>query len=172
MLTAAVHFKHFVDNIIEIDHDSSTVQVRSSDQISDEIELHNEALQQQDLSSSSPWPDKLEEQDTEMSQALSNASRRVGDSSLYLLYAKEMGMLTVILFITASIGFCFFSRFPTIWLEWWSEAETRDPGKINARYMGGYAGFGVSATVSFFLSTGSSWLNLCLAHPFACTEGY
>lgn len=148
-LTAAVHFKSNVDTIITIDHDGLSVKTQPSDQVHTNME--SDVPIQQDIAPSAPGPDVLEEQDIEASQALADAYRRVGDSSLYLLYAKEMGAVAVILVLSASIGFCFFSRFPNIWLEWWSEAEVQDPEKSSTRYIAGYAGFGVSSTVCFFL---------------------
>lgn len=98
-----------------------------------------------------PVPDVFEEQDIEARESLADGSRQVGDSSLYILYANEMGWVLVGLVLSVSIGFCFFSRFPNIWLEWWSEAEIQDPGKSSTRYISGYAGFGVSSAICFFL---------------------
>ncbi|KGO55318.1 ABC transporter, integral membrane type 1 [Penicillium expansum] len=143
------HFKYKMDTIITIDHDGLSVRTQSSDQIP--VDLQSEVPIHQDIAPSTPRPDVLEEQDMEASQALADASRRVGDSSLYILYAKEMGWTAVILVLFASIGFCFFSRFPNIWLEWWSEAEIQEPGKSSTRYIAGYAGFGVSSAICFFL---------------------
>ncbi|KAB8230262.1 P-loop containing nucleoside triphosphate hydrolase protein [Aspergillus alliaceus] len=147
-----VHFKQMVDTIIEINTDNSMVNIQRSYHIPGSLEICGDnALVQQDLYRGNSEPDILEEENMRACEARSETSRRIGDFSLYLLYAKEMGLASVILVISTSIGFCFFSRFPSIWLEWWSEAETRGPGKHNAHYMGGYAGFGVSAVVCFFL---------------------
>ncbi|KAG0159724.1 hypothetical protein PDIDSM_7248 [Penicillium digitatum] len=147
--THKINFKHKVDTIMTIDHDGLSIKTRSSDGMLADFEIHVPI--QQDLASSTPRPNFLEEQEIESRQALADASRRAGDSSLYFLYAKEMGWIAVISVLSASIGFCFFSRFPNIWLEWWSEAEIEEPGKSTTRYIAGYAGFGVSSAICFFL---------------------
>lgn len=141
-----------VDTIIEVNPDSSTVNVQRSYQIPETPEIYeDDPMIQLDVCPGNPQPDIPEEQATRVSEAPSDVSRRIGDASLYLLYAKEMGLASVIMVISTSIGFCFFSRFPNIWLKWWSEAESREPSKRNVRYIVGYAAFGVSATVCFLL---------------------
>ncbi|KAJ1707366.1 ATP-binding cassette transporter [Aspergillus flavus] len=152
LATHKVHFKHMVDTIIEVNPDSSTVNVQRSYQIPETPEIYeDDPMIQLDVCPGNPQPDIPEEQATRVSEAPSDVSRRIGDTSLYLLYAKEMGLASVIMVISTSIGFCFFSRFPNIWLKWWSEAESREPSKRNVRYIVGYAAFGVSATVCFLL---------------------
>ncbi|OOO04876.1 ABC transporter related protein [Aspergillus oryzae] len=152
LATHKVHFKHMVDTIIEVNPDSSTVNVQRSYQIPETPEIYeDDPMIQLDVCPGNPQPDIPEEQATRVSEAPSDVSRRIGDASLYLLYAKEMGLASVIMVISTSIGFCFFSRFPNIWLKWWSEAESREPSKRNVRYIVGYAAFGVSATVCFLL---------------------
>ncbi|KAJ5203400.1 ABC transporter integral membrane type 1 [Penicillium cf. viridicatum] len=149
LATHKIHFKYKVDTMITIDHDCLSVKAQPSDQVP--ANLEGDTLIQHDIAPIAPVPDPLEEQDMETREALADASRQVGDSSLYILYANEMGWVLVILVLSVSIGFCFFSRFPNIWLEWWSEAEIQDPGKSSTRYIAGYAGFGVSSAICFFL---------------------
>ncbi|KAE8332954.1 hypothetical protein BDV39DRAFT_188998 [Aspergillus sergii] len=150
LATHKVHFKHMVDAVIEVNPDSSTVNVQLSHQISETPEIYDDDFLQHDVCPGNPQPNISEEQAMRVSEAPSDVSRKTRDTSLYLLYAKEMGLASVIMAISTSIGFCFFSRFPNIWLKWWSEAEIREPSTRNVRYIVGYAGFGVSATVCFF----------------------
>ncbi|KAF7522055.1 hypothetical protein PCG10_007679 [Penicillium crustosum] len=149
LATHKIHFKYKVDMVITIDNDGLSVKAQPSDQIV--ANLESDIPIQEDTPLIASVPDVLEEQDMEASEALADVSRQVGDSSLYILYANEMGWVLVILVLSASIGFCFFSRFPNIWLEWWSEAEIQNSGKSSTRYIAGYAGFGVSSAICFFL---------------------
>ncbi|KAE8310638.1 P-loop containing nucleoside triphosphate hydrolase protein [Aspergillus transmontanensis] len=125
-------FKHMVDTIIEVNPDSSTVNIQRSCWIPETPEIYEDnPLIQHNVCPGNPQPNIPGEQATRVSEAPSDVSRRVGDTSLYLLYAKEMGLCSVIM--------------------WWSEAESWEPGTRNVRYIVGYASFAVSATVCFFL---------------------
>ncbi|KAB8214073.1 hypothetical protein BDV33DRAFT_228584 [Aspergillus novoparasiticus] len=151
VVVLATHKVHMVDVIIEINPDSSTVNVQLSHQISETPEIYDDHFLQHDVCPGNPQPNISEEQAMRVSEAPSDVSRKTGDTSLYLLYAKEMGLASVVMVISTSIGFCFFSRFPNVWLKWWSETEIREPSTRKVRYIVGYAGFGASATVCFFL---------------------
>ncbi|KAK6837205.1 hypothetical protein RU639_001361 [Aspergillus parasiticus] len=142
--------KHGLAVVLATHKDSSTVNVQLSHQISEAPEIYDDDFLQHDVCPGNLQPNISEEQAMRVSEAPSDVSRKTGDTSLYLLYAKEMGLASVIMVISTSIGFCFFSRFPNIWLKWWSKAEIREPSTRNVRYIVGYAGFGVSATVCFF----------------------
>ncbi|KAE8380421.1 P-loop containing nucleoside triphosphate hydrolase protein [Aspergillus bertholletiae] len=147
--THKVKFKHMVETIFEVNADSSTVNIeRSSERLENYVD---NAIIQPHVYPGSTEPNVLEEQVVNAHEDPPDTSRQIGDSSLYLLYANEMGLAFATVVILAATSFCFFSRFPTIWLQWWSEAESRDPGRHSASYTGGYVGFGVSAAVSFFL---------------------
>ncbi|KAJ5738060.1 ABC transporter integral membrane type 1 [Penicillium malachiteum] len=149
LATHKIKFKLLADTVIKIDPEGSTVKVQCSDRISSSP--GGDFQVEQDLTSIVPGLTTLEEEGTGNVNELSDLSRRVGDFSLYVLYAKEMRLCHIILFVFASIGFCFFSSFPNIWLEWWSEEQIEYPGHSSTRYIAGYAGFGVSSTVCFFL---------------------
>ncbi|KAJ5908187.1 ABC transporter [Penicillium taxi] len=83
---------------------------------------------------------------------LSDASRKTGDLTLYNLYFQEMGLPYIISILATSIGFCFCSRFPSIWLKWWSNSEAEHIRDEDSRYMSGYAGFGLLAAIFFFMN--------------------
>ncbi|KAH8589323.1 P-loop containing nucleoside triphosphate hydrolase protein [Bisporella sp. PMI_857] len=71
--------------------------------------------------------------------AMDEKKRQLGDMAVYMYYFKSIGILPTLLFFAYSVIFSFFSTFPTVWLKWWSDSETKHPNQSTAKYMGVYS---------------------------------
>ncbi|CRG87245.1 Multidrug resistance-associated protein 6 [Talaromyces islandicus] len=73
--------------------------------------------------------------------------RQDGDFSIYAYYASASGVTMVL----SSLGliFCWsFSReFPTIWLDWWSAANAKNPNSEVGMYLGVYVMLGIAGLI-------------------------
>ncbi len=70
-------------------------------------------------------------------------SRRTGDTSLYSYYLKSVNLRDCIIYLSLASAFTFAHYFPQVWLKWWAESETSNPGAKTRMYFGVYAMFGV-----------------------------
>ncbi|CZT07287.1 related to multidrug resistance protein [Rhynchosporium agropyri] len=55
-------------------------------------------------------------------------SRQTGDVTLYMYYFNSLGWGSTIALGILMCGYAAFLKFPSVWVQWWSEAETSDPG--------------------------------------------
>ncbi|CAM1501184.1 Fc.00g103460.m01.CDS01 [Cosmosporella sp. VM-42] len=86
-----------------------------------------------------------------------DASRRVGDSTMYSFYARAAGWFTIISFFFSMAVFAFCHSFPDIWLKWWAESNLKHPNSDLGKWLGGFAGFGAGSTIAVLVAT---WLLL------------
>jgi ATP-binding cassette subfamily C (CFTR/MRP) protein 1 len=75
-------------------------------------------------------------------------ARQTGDLSVYLYFARSMGWLNLVLFLATVALHAFASEFQAVLLQWWSEAETSNPGLDTDTYMGLYAMLAALALIS------------------------
>ncbi|CAH0054441.1 unnamed protein product [Clonostachys solani] len=68
-------------------------------------------------------------------------NRQVGDFRLYTYYFKSLGWLNTICMASSVMTFAVFQKFPTLWVQWWTEAEAKEPGKSTGMYAGIYGAF-------------------------------
>ena len=68
-------------------------------------------------------------------------SRQTGDVTLYMYYFKSLGWGSTIALGILMCGYAVFLKFPSVWVQWWSEAETSDPGVYTNLYVGIYGLF-------------------------------
>ncbi|PWY83785.1 P-loop containing nucleoside triphosphate hydrolase protein [Aspergillus sclerotioniger CBS 115572] len=80
-----------------------------------------------------------------------DASRQVGDKTIYKHYFKSMGWLVggCSLFFAALWGF--FTNFATVWLTYWTDDNSEHPAHSHSYYAGIYALFQVSALISLVI---------------------
>ncbi|KAI1339794.1 ABC transporter [Xylariaceae sp. FL0016] len=77
-------------------------------------------------------------QATESDKTLDEMKRKNGDLSVYSYYFASSGLGTIALFVACIVVWVFCSRFPTIWLKWWSEANVKHPNQNVGMYLGVY----------------------------------
>ncbi|KAI1196741.1 P-loop containing nucleoside triphosphate hydrolase protein [Nemania serpens] len=87
-------------------------------------------------------------------EATEDITRQKGDWKVYTYYFQAFGVPFSIAFLTSLAIVAFGIKFPTVWLQWWSEAEAAAPGTRTVYYasiMTAYAGIGL---VGLFVSVG------------------
>ncbi|KAL3429940.1 P-loop containing nucleoside triphosphate hydrolase protein [Aspergillus tetrazonus] len=73
--------------------------------------------------------------------------RKTGDIRLYSYYFRMLGWeVTTVMAVSCAL-FAFSAKFPTVWLNWWSDAETKHPGQQTTMYMTIYGVFCVICLV-------------------------
>ncbi|RDW93046.1 ABC transporter, integral membrane type 1 [Aspergillus mulundensis] len=87
------------------------------------------------------------ESDELLEHALADPARRNGDWSVYAYYISSGGRTTVAATLVLIMGWTFCREFPTIWLDWWTEANARSPNSQAGMYLGVYVMFGLVGTV-------------------------
>ncbi|KAL4991624.1 P-loop containing nucleoside triphosphate hydrolase protein [Aspergillus falconensis] len=74
-------------------------------------------------------------------------ARQVGDWSVYGYYASASGRTIVALCLGFVMAWSFCREFPTIWLDWWTEANAKSPNSRAGMYLGVYVFLGVSGMI-------------------------
>lgn len=77
--------------------------------------------------------------------------RQRGDSAVYGFFLKAVGMPFAVGLLVSEIAWAFLSTFPTVWLNFWSEANAEHPNQRIGYYLGIYTALQVSGVVSFGL---------------------
>ncbi|KAK1596393.1 multidrug resistance-like protein [Colletotrichum navitas] len=75
--------------------------------------------------------------------------RQLGDWSVYGYYFGTIGALLVVVMLFLQMTWAFFSTFPTVWLNFWTDANAEAPGQRDAYYLGVYAAFQIGGVLSF-----------------------
>ena len=70
---------------------------------------------------------------------IADKARQRGNLTVYSYYIKSAGYKASAIYILFTIAWEFCTYFPTIWLKWWSEANTLQPNYHVGMYMGVYA---------------------------------
>ncbi|KAF6819357.1 ABC multidrug transporter [Colletotrichum sojae] len=81
-----------------------------------------------------------------------DATRQLGDWSMYAFYARAAGWFSLSMFIGFMVAFAVFDAFPDIWLKWWTEANERRPNQDLGKWLGVYAALGVGGVISILIS--------------------
>ncbi|GAD97261.1 multidrug resistance-associated protein, putative [Paecilomyces variotii No. 5] len=152
----------YSDRIIALDH--GAVVYRGSyedlvDQTSDAI-MKNLILPQEEMTR--PDTDKAPAEeircDTANYSSDSNQrkrdldfSRRDGNWEVYKYYIRSAGPWISAVFVASFIVSTFLSTFSTLWIQWWSDSNAKEPNEKVGWYLGFYTAFTVVGILSFFL---------------------
>lgn len=79
--------------------------------------------------------------------------RQRGDFKVYGFFLKAIGMPFAIGLLVSEIAWAFLSTFSTVWLNFWSEANSEHPNQRIGYYLGVYAALQVLSVVAFGLTT-------------------
>lgn len=77
--------------------------------------------------------------------------RQRGDSAVYGFFLKAVGVRFAIGLLVSEISWAFLSTFSTVWLNYWSEANSSQPNQHIGYYLGVYSALQVLGVVSFGL---------------------
>ncbi|OQE46818.1 hypothetical protein PENCOP_c001G04282 [Penicillium coprophilum] len=88
-----------------------------------------------------------------------DASRQVGDGTVYKHYIRSMGWLLAGSAVFFAVLWGFFLNFSTIWLTYWVEdIKSQRPAHSSSYWAGIYALFQICALISLFLLGASIWI--------------
>ncbi|KAJ9136431.1 ABC multidrug transporter [Pleurostoma richardsiae] len=160
--TQAVRFLPSIDHIITLKEGHICEQGAFRDLVKSGgyvFSLHSKHTDRSDGDDSiSPEEDNSQGLDNEVKKPKAAATtdkedkrRQHGDWSVYTFFFRSLGpWFTLCLLVTECIS-AFFSTFPTVWLNWWSEANAKQPNQRVGFYLGVYAAMQVLAVLSFGL---------------------
>ncbi|KAH7174084.1 P-loop containing nucleoside triphosphate hydrolase protein [Fusarium flagelliforme] len=80
-------------------------------------------------------------------------SRRTGDVAIYMYYIRAIGWIPTMVFVLAICAYIFCQSFPSIWLNWWAAANSKEPFTKLGYYLGIYAMLGGLSIIFLVLST-------------------
>ncbi|KAI8290846.1 ABC transporter atnG [Colletotrichum sp. SAR 10_98] len=86
--------------------------------------------------------------------------RKNGEKAVYTYYLKNAGWRALILYSVSVIMWIFFSEFSTVWVKWWSEANSAKANTSVGYYLGMYAVFGVLGTLGASLAAWFAFLDI------------
>lgn len=94
--------------------------------------------------------DGFENKVTSIAAALPTDKRRQrGDLKVYSYFFSTLGLYALAALLTCEVSWTFLSAFPTVWLNWWANANAEEPNQRIGYYLAVYAGLQVMATISF-----------------------
>ncbi len=82
-------------------------------------------------------------------EAPEDKRRQTGDFTVYSYYFSHVGRPFTVAFLVVEILWAFLSTFPTVWLNWWAEANVANANTQIGYYLGGYTGLQVAGVLSF-----------------------
>ncbi|OIW30336.1 multidrug resistance-like protein [Coniochaeta ligniaria NRRL 30616] len=71
------------------------------------------------------------------------------DIKVYSYFFSTLGLYSLAALVTCEVTWTFLSAFPTVWLNWWANANAEEPNQRIGYYLGIYAGLQVLATMCF-----------------------
>ncbi|TDZ71708.1 ABC transporter atnG [Colletotrichum trifolii] len=86
--------------------------------------------------------------------------RKNGEKAAYEYYLKNAGWKAVTLYSVSVVMWIFFSEFSTVWVKWWSEANSVEANTSVGYYLGIYAAFGVLGTLGASLAAWFAFLDI------------
>ncbi|RCI10632.1 hypothetical protein L249_4464 [Ophiocordyceps polyrhachis-furcata BCC 54312] len=140
--TNSAHHLSYADHIICLDKDGKIAEQGTLDNLSigaggvqtlssqpimetsraQEMEIPEDALHELEI---------LEEQEPE-------ETRRAGDMRIYAYYAKTAGWWTTSIYLVACAAFVYGAIFPSVWLQWWTNANAERPNERIGYWLGVY----------------------------------
>ncbi|OJJ47369.1 hypothetical protein ASPZODRAFT_64884 [Penicilliopsis zonata CBS 506.65] len=87
-------------------------------------------------------------------------SRRDGSWEVYTYYTKSAGPWITATFIGSFMISNFLSTFSTLWIQWWSDSNSKDPNGKIGWYLGFYTAFTVIGTLLFFIGCILLFINI------------
>ncbi|KAI1132171.1 multidrug resistance-like protein [Nemania abortiva] len=79
--------------------------------------------------------------------------RQRGDFSIYSYFFSSISMSLTTGLLVSEVAWVFLSTFPTVWLNWWTEANMKEPNSRIGYYLGVYATLQILAVVCFGVLT-------------------
>ncbi|KAJ5720496.1 uncharacterized protein N7483_008430 [Penicillium malachiteum] len=87
-------------------------------------------------------------------------SRRDGTWDVYKYYIKGAGPWITAIFVASFIFYAFLNTFTTLWIQWWSDSNDKDPNSRIGWYLGFYTTFTVVGIFFFFVGCVLFFINI------------
>ncbi|EFE37769.1 ABC bile acid transporter, putative [Trichophyton verrucosum HKI 0517] len=147
------------DNIIFLNENGEIARQGNLESFSAGDDIKQLANQCQTTTTSRPEPQLSEDvlheleilEDPEL-----ESSRMTGDMKVYAYYAKNAGWWTISLYLLACCAFVVGVTFPSLWLQWWTNANDTRPNERIGYWLGVYSGLAFLAIFSATLSDRAS----------------
>ncbi|GBF62869.1 ABC transporter [Trichophyton mentagrophytes] len=157
LATNSANHLSFADNIIFLDENGEIARQGNLESLSADDDIKQLANQCQTATTSRPEPQLSEDvlheleilEDPEL-----ESSRMTGDMKVYAYYAKNAGWWTISLYLLACCAFVVGVTFPSLWLQWWTNANEARPNERIGYWLGVYGGLAFLAIFSATLSDG------------------
>ncbi|KAK5989321.1 ABC multidrug transporter B [Cladobotryum mycophilum] len=148
LTTNSVHHLRFADSILLLDGNGNIVkQSTSADVDGEDIQK----LQGQPRATTTKPEDEITDELLEelglLEDPSPDANRNAGDMTMYAYYAKNAGWWTMSLYIFACAIFVFGFTFPSVWVQWWTNANATHPNERIGYWVGIFAALGVLTLV-------------------------
>ncbi|XMA20366.1 hypothetical protein WAI453_013157 [Rhynchosporium graminicola] len=121
----------------------------------DVVDLHSppsQLVEKSAATESSARPVPMVNEEQQLGREMkAERSRQTGDVTLYMYYFKSLGWGSTVALGILMCGYAAFLKFPSVWVQWWSEAETSDPGVHTNLYVGIYGLFSGLCVLSLIL---------------------
>ncbi|EFR02843.1 hypothetical protein MGYG_05844 [Nannizzia gypsea CBS 118893] len=155
LATNSANHLSFADNIIFLSENGEIASQGSLESLSSDEDIKRLANHCQTATTSRPEPELSEDvlheleilEDPEL-----ETSRMTGDIKVYAYYAKNAGWWTISLYLLACCAFVVGVTFPSLWLQWWTNANDTKPNEHIGYWVGVYAGLALLAIFSATLS--------------------
>ncbi|KAF7512373.1 hypothetical protein GJ744_001941 [Endocarpon pusillum] len=153
--TNAVHRLSAADNIIVLNSEGRIQEQGRFDQLSATAVKHAQSVPSAFQDGKPKFaPDKPPAAPFKTTEDTGGVDRRTGDWTVYEYYTRAVGIVNVIIFLTAGACFVFGLIFPQYLVKWWAEDNQSHPGespKLGA-YLTGYYALAVMAIASLALA--------------------
>ncbi|GJN69161.1 hypothetical protein PLICBS_003208 [Purpureocillium lilacinum] len=158
LATNSGHHLSFADYVVFLDSNGMITRHGAKDSMSSEDEIVQE-VSEESTTPRQPVDPADAELPEEMLQELDllddpdqGVSRMTGDLKVYAYYAKIAGPWTMFIYLLACATFVFGVTFPSIWVQWWTNANAEYPNDRLGYYLGVFAGLGLLTVIGCTLA--------------------
>ncbi|EJP64343.1 ABC transporter [Beauveria bassiana ARSEF 2860] len=149
LATSSVRHLRYSDFVIVLDRHGNITQQCTPEELSD-IKLDLESSEDDDLADGEPeldleLPDEILEHMAAAEVEDIDGGRRVGDLKIYAYFISVAGWWYMVLYVILYSAFVFGLRFPSIWLQWWANANESHPNERIGYWLGVYATIAATA---------------------------
>ncbi|KFY90590.1 hypothetical protein V498_05885 [Pseudogymnoascus sp. VKM F-4517 (FW-2822)] len=135
--THSDHFQKSADRVFEILRDGRVIEHSRKPKPQN---LYDPTAQARPSSFVSPNAPTVKETDAEtISSQKDGRKKLMEDKEVYKTYYNSIGFAQGMVFSTSSIIFAFTLKFPDVWVQWWSTANSENSSKSIGYWMGIYA---------------------------------
>ncbi|KHN96132.1 ABC transporter [Metarhizium album ARSEF 1941] len=141
MASNSAHHLSLGDQVIVLDEGGKMVSQGAAKAVS----LPTSPIQPEGVAQSQPAPKETDDDEAEIWQEIdmlihpsTEENRHAGDMRIYGYYAKIAGRWTIGVYLFACCIFVFGMTFPSVWMQWWTNANAENPNERTGYWLGVY----------------------------------